>query len=309
MSNKNMSLVVLAGGLGSRYKGQKQIDPVGPNEECLMEFGLYDAINNGVNHVVFVINDQLLEETKDLLRKPLEEKGIKVDFALQAMENEVPEKYADLVPQRLKPWGTAHAVLMTREFIDQPFIVMNADDFYGANTYELAHSLVKEGKIDEKNYGMVSFQLEKTLSDNGTVSRGVCEVDGEKLTKVTEVLKIIKKENGEIVNEADQDIDVKLEPKSKVSMNFWILDHTIFDNLEKSFHEFLSTIENKEKQEFFIPLYIDNEIQKGNLNVWVKQSGEDWFGMTYPEDRQIVVDALEEKTKNGKYNAPLWGNK
>ena len=301
-----MSLVVLAGGLGSRYKGQKQVDPVGPGEECLMEFGLYDAINNGVNHVVYVINDQLLEETKDHLRKPLEERGVKVDFALQTMPKEVPEKYADLVPLRLKPWGTAHAVLMTRDLVKQPFMVINADDFYGANTYELAHSLVENGKIDNKNYGMVAFELDKTLSDNGTVSRGVCEVKDGKLTKVTEVLKIIKKENGEIVNEADQDIDVKLEPKSKVSMNFWVLDHTIFDNLEKSFHEFLETIENKEKQEFFIPLYIDNEIQKGNLNVWVEQSKEDWFGMTYPEDRQIVVDALKEKTEKGKYNTPLW---
>ncbi|MCK0206104.1 nucleotidyltransferase family protein [Ornithobacterium rhinotracheale] len=301
-----MTLMVLAGGLGSRYKGQKQVDPVGDNGECLMEFGLYDAINNGVNHVVFIINDQLSEEIKEHLRKPLDERGIKVDFVLQAMPKAVPEKYADLVPLRQKPWGTAHAVLMAKDVIHQPFIVMNADDYYGANTFELAHELVKAGKIDVKNYGMVAFELEKTLSDNGTVSRGVCEVEDGKLKKVTEILKIIKKDNGEIVNEADQPEKVDLQPKSKVSMNFWILDHTVFPSLQEGFEEFLSKIENKEKQEYFIPLYIDNQIQKGELNVWVEQSKEDWFGMTYPEDKQLVVDDLKQKTQDGKYNSPLW---
>lgn len=305
MGNKNLSLVVLAGGLGSRYKGQKQVDPVGKNGECLMEFGLYDAINNGVNHVVFVINDQLLEETKQHLRKPLEAQGIKVDFALQSMEKEVPEQYADLIPQRLKPWGTAHAVLMTRDVVKQPFIVMNADDFYGRDTYRLAQSLVEKGKIDAHNYGMVAFELEKTLSEHGTVSRGVCEVKEGKLKKVIEVLKLIKKE-GAFINEAEQEVDIPFEAKTKVSMNFWVLDHTVFEKLEKGFHEFLSTIENKEKQEYFIPLFIDNEIHKGNINVWVEQSGEDWFGMTYPEDREMVVNELKIRTENGKYNDPLW---
>ncbi|MCK0204893.1 sugar phosphate nucleotidyltransferase [Ornithobacterium rhinotracheale] len=133
-----MTLMVLAGGLGSRYKGQKQVDPVGDNGECLMEFGLYDAINNGVNHVVFIVNDQMPEEIKEHLRKPLDERGIKVDFVLQAMPKAVPEKYADLVPLRQKPWGTAHAVLMAKDVVKQPFVVMNADDYYGANTFELA---------------------------------------------------------------------------------------------------------------------------------------------------------------------------
>lgn len=306
MSSKNISLVVLAGGLGSRYKGQKQVDPVGENGECLMEFALHDAVANQVNHVVFVVNNQFTQETKDYLAKPLLDREIKVDFVTQDMDLCIPENYADLVPQRLKPWGTGHAVLVAKEVINQPFIVMNADDFYGRNTFKLAQQLVQEGKIDAEHYGMVAFELEKTLSENGTVSRGVCQVEDGFLSKVTEVLKIRKNESGALVNEAEQDITVNLEPKSRVSMNFWILDHRIFSDLEKEFHQFLGQLEEKEKQEFFLPFFIDDQIQKGKLKVWVEQSSDDWFGMTYPDDKKVVMQALKDKADQGIYKRPLW---
>lgn len=307
MGNKNLSLVVLAGGLGSRYKGQKQVDPVGPNEEALMEFALYDSLNHGINHVAFIVNDQITDETKNLLSEPLLKKGIKVDFCEQIMKDFVPKEYQELVPKRLKPWGTGHAVLAASEVLEQPFIVMNADDYYGKNTFELAQKLVEEGKIDENHYGLISFVLDNTLSENGHVSRGVCEVRDGKLIKIDERTKIAKSGDGKIYfTDENTGENFELEPDSKVSMNFWVLHPSIIDKLKADFSHFLSEIENKEKQEFYLPKHIDGLIHNDNVTVWVEQSHSDWFGMTYPEDRAIVVDELIKRTERGDYPSPLW---
>lgn len=307
MENKNYSVVVLAGGLGSRYNGQKQVDTVGPNGEALMEFAFYDALESGANHVVFIINDQITEETKELLQKPLRERGIKVDFCEQRMQDFVPEEFQDLVPKRLKPWGTGHAVLAASEVLHQPFVVMNADDYYGKHTFEIAHQLVKDNKIDESHYALISFVLNNTLSDNGSVSRGVCKVEDGKLVKIDELTKIEKKEDGKIYFTSEETgEDFELAPESKVSMNFWVLHPSIIQKLQEDFDAFFKRIENKEKQEFYLPKHIDCLIQKDDVTVWVEQSNADWFGMTYPEDREIVVNELKERAEKGEYPAPLW---
>ncbi|MXV38733.1 dTDP-glucose pyrophosphorylase [Flavobacteriaceae bacterium Ap0902] len=304
----NFSLLVLAGGLGSRYKGQKQVDPVGPNGEALMEFALHDSLKHGVNHVIFIINNQLTNETRNLLEKPLLDRGIKVDFCEQRMEEDVPEAYQDLVPKRLKPWGTGHAVLAAKDVIHQPFIVMNADDYYGEHTFELAHQLLKNHKIDESHYGLISFILDKTLSENGHVSRGVCKVENGKLVKIDERTKIAKEDDGKIyfTDEDGTGEKIELEPNSKVSMNFWVLHPSILEKLKDDFNDFFKRIENKEKQEFYLPKHIDRLLQKDDVTVWVEQSNADWFGMTYPEDREVVVNELQKRTDKGDYPSPLW---
>jgi len=304
MSTKNATLLILAGGLGSRYKGKKQIDPMGPSGECLMEYSIYDAKNAGFTQIVVIINDYFNEETKVHFQNIADSVGLQLDFAVQNSETYLPEHHRDKLKDRVKPWGTAHAILCAKEYIKNPFVVINADDYYNRHAFNKAFELISSGKINDKKFGMVAYHLPSTLSDNGTVSRGVCTIKNGHLMTVEEHQKIQRKA-GKIVFEDENGNEKELPENTWVSMNFWILDSSIFNVLQDKFEVFLSQIKTL-KDEFFIPFVIDEMIKSNSINVVVENSKDQWFGVTYPEDKQTVIDNLNNMVNEGKYPKSLW---
>ena len=305
MEYKALSLVILAGGMGSRYKGQKQIDPIGPSKETLMEYSIYDAFSCGIKHFVFIINEHLNNDTKKYFQNIIESKGGSVEFVLQTTYTAVPRSIYDTIEQREKPWGTGHALLITKNHLNNPFIVINADDFYGRKAFEKASELVQEDKITANSYGMVAYKLANTISENGSVSRGVCTVENGLLANVVERTNIFSNEEGEIVFEEDENVS-PLDGETPVSMNFFVLHPSIFRNLEDEFGEFLKENASQLKAEFFLPKVVNDMIKEDQLEVIVKQSDDNWFGMTYPEDREVVVNSIQNLIKDQKYPNALW---
>ncbi|QES93390.1 dTDP-glucose pyrophosphorylase [Empedobacter brevis] len=301
----NLSLVILAGGMGSRYKGQKQVDPIGPGKEALMEYSIFDAFSIGIHHFVFIINQEFDLKTKKYFQNIVERNGGSVEFILQTTYTAVSRSIYDTIEHRKKPWGTAHALLIAKSHLSNPFIVINADDFYGRKAFQKAKELVQLELILPNRYGMVAYKLENTLSENGSVSRGICTVTEEFLDYVVERTNIFADEEGVIVYE-EESVNHILDGKSPVSMNFWILHPSIFRNLEDKFRTFLKHNANQAKAEFFLPKVINDMIKEDQLEVIVKKSDDNWFGMTYPEDREIVVNSIQNLTDDQKYPNPLW---
>lgn len=292
MKENRLSLVLLAAGMGSRYGGLKQLDKLGPNGETIMDYSVNDAIAAGFDHVVFVIRKSI-EEAFCSLILPKYESKIKVDYVFQELDA-LPEGFA-LNPDRTKPYGTAHAILVAKDAVHSPFTVINADDFYGADAFRtIADFLLAKHNAAIPHYAMVGYQLAKTLSENGTVSRGICQMDANgNLTGMKEMGKI-KNYDGAIKSVDEKGSETVLPGETLVSMNFWGFDTSIFSVLEKMFSEFLTENNNNPTSEFQIPTVINRMIQNRAAEVKVLSSQAEWFGVTYQEDKEMVMRKLRE---------------
>ena len=292
-----MTLLLMAAGRGSRYGKLKQFDDLGPNGEFLMEFSIYDAINNGFNHIVVITQKDNVAFLRDYLRERLPG-NVSLDVLAQEL-TDLPAG-TQFAGERPKPWGTAHAVWTARNVITNPFAVINADDYYGQNAYERAGEFIK--KSEDGNFGLVAYTLEDTLSPHGSVSRGVCSQDGNQLKSVDERLEIGAGEDG--IRDADSGME--FSGKELVSMNFWVCSPAIFPQIEKDFREFLTTAEDASKGEIYLPFVIQDMLQGGKTSVEVIPSNSQWFGVTYAEDKDTAMQALKDLSAAGKYPAPLW---
>ncbi len=297
------TLFVLAAGMGSRYGGLKQLDGLGPNGETIMDYSIYDAIRGGFGKVVFVIRHTFEADFREKILSKYESK-IPVELVFQELAY-LPKGFT-LNPERTKPFGTNHALLMGKEVINEPFAVINADDFYGKESYAiLADALTKmEGKVNE--YCMVGYRLGNTLSESGSVARGVCQKDAkENLTTVVERTKIERKEDGQVKYEENGEWTT-VDENSPVSMNMWGFTPDYFTYSEKAFVEFLTENENNIKAEFFIPLVVNNLIVEGAATCKVLDTPSKWFGVTYADDRQSVVDKIQDLINKGEYPSKLF---
>ena len=296
------TLVVMAAGLGSRYGGLKQIDPIGPSGEIIIDYSVFDAVKAGFSKVVFIIKKENEEIFKEVIGNKLEG-TIEVAYAFQDV-NDIP---GGNTYDREKPWGTGHAVLAAKPYVDTPFAVINADDFYGSTTFSgLQKFLENVSDNDRYQYAMMGFVLENTLTDNGSVARGICEVSEDGLLKtITERTKIQKfgnetkfEENGEwtVIPEG-----------SFVSMNTWGFTPSIFDELEKRLPKFLEdSKDNILKAEYFLPSVVDELIRENKADVKVLPCNEKWYGVTYKEDKEPVMAAIRNMVDDGAYPEKLW---
>ena len=294
----------MAAGMGSRYGGLKQLDPVDNDGHIIMDFSMYDAKRAGFEKVVFIIKHEIEEEFKEHVGKRME-KYMDVAYAYQNIDN-IPEGYE--VPEgRVKPWGTAHAVYSCMDEIDGPFAVINADDYYGKEAFKEAYSyLTNLPSADIMQICMVSFVLKNTLSDNGGVTRGVCEVDGHGMLADIEETHNIEKEDGKAVIHKE-DGDVFLDVDSPVSMNMWGITPEFFEILKTGFDEFLENTESTDlKAEYLLPTMIGDLLSDGKLEVKVLQSHDQWFGVTYKEDKESVTAALRGLIEKGVYPSKLF---
>jgi NDP-sugar pyrophosphorylase family protein len=297
------TLLILAAGMASRYGGSlKQIQKFGPGGETIMDYSLFDAIRAGFGKVVFIIRKEFAEEFKGIFEPKLKGK-VEVEYVFQEL-TDIPKGFS--VPEgRSKPWGTAHAMLCARHKINEPFIVINADDFYGKDAFEKAFGFLDK-QVSPSKYAIVGYELAKTLSDHGTVSRGVCTVDAHNhLTSITERTKIYP-ENGKIIYEDADGTKHEVPTDSKVSMNFWCFDPSVFEITEQQFSEFLRLHGGEAKSEFFIPLVADEFIRTGQGTVDLVPTSSQWFGVTYQEDAPFVKNSIEALVTKGEYPAKLW---
>ena len=297
------TLLVLAAGMGSRYGGLKQIDTLGPNGETIIDYSIYDAIRAGFGKVVMVIRKSIEDEFKEVFSKKYSGK-IDIEYVLQEIEY-VPEGVV-YNTDRVKPWGTAHAVLMAAGVLNEPFCVINGDDFYGMDAFRQMASFLTQQKNDSANYCMVGYYLARTLSDYGFVSRGVCEADNDNmLLRVTEMTQI--KRIGSVICYKDaQEVNQPLPENQIVSMNFWGFTPAYFKDLKNSFEKFIRANGNNLKSELYIPTVLSELIAEKKATVKVLSSTAEWFGITYMEDRSFVVDRLKKLTEEGMYPSPLW---
>jgi len=292
---KDITLLVMAAGMGSRYGGLKQLDSIGPNNETIIDYSVFDAIRAGFSKVVFIIRKEFEDEFKEKITNKYLGK-IEVKFAFQDL-NFLPEGFS--CPEaRVKPWGTGHAILTARDLINEPFVAINGDDFYGRQTFKVVAEFYEN---ESEIFSMVAFQLDKTLSDNGSVSRGLCTLKNGNLTSVIETHDL-KKTN----NNIDSDREIKLNGLEPVSMNVWGFSPKIFEYLDHMFTDFLKKDGNKLDSEYLIPTVINNLIFSETENVHVLKSGENWFGITYVEDRSFVVEAISNLVKTDQYPENLF---
>ncbi|MGL5756570.1 MAG: nucleotidyltransferase family protein [Paraclostridium sp.] len=297
------ALVVMAAGMGSRYGGLKQIDPIGPNGEIIIEYSIYDAIKAGFSKVVFVIKEEMKDTFRDKVGKKIEH-IVETKYVSQNINFGVPKNF-DIPKERIKPWGTGHAIYCCKEIIDGPFAVINADDFYGQSTYKLMYDYLSNNK-NQYSYAMAGFVLENTLTENGTVARGICKVDdNDNLVSITERTSIKKfKDSTKYMEDNNRWIDIK--EGSIVSMNIWGFRQTIFKELENDFVEFLNkSKENILKSEFYIPSVVDKMVKDKKANVKVLVSREQWYGVTYKEDKENVCKNINRLMGN-VYPDKLW---
>jgi UTP-glucose-1-phosphate uridylyltransferase len=296
------TLLILAAGMGSRYGGLKQIEPVGPNGETILEYSVFDAIRAGFGKVVFVIRESFATDFKDRFEAKLAGK-IDIEYVYQEI-NKLPDGF-DLPEGREKPWGTGHAVLMAKDAIMEPFAAINADDFYGDKAYEVIAEYLTKSVTSDK-YAMVGYLLNKTMSDFGSVSRGICVTDNfNQLTQITETHKIRHEENLILCESGEYD-SVELTGKETVSMNFWGFHPSIFKNIEDQFIEFLTKNIQIPKSEFYIPFVVFEMIKRSQISVEVLTANSPWFGVTYKEDKAYVIDQIQTLTNQGIYPEKLW---
>lgn len=295
------TLLVLAAGMASRYGSMKQIQSFGPDGETIMDYSIYDAIRAGFGKVVFVIRKDFEENFKSIFEPKLNGK-IKTEYVDQDLTDftngfEIPK-------ERTKPWGTAHAVLCAKDVINEPFAVINADDFYGRDAFEKAAKFLTT-EVDPHKYCIIGYELAKTLSENGTVSRGVCDVNEQgELVNINERTKIYM-ENGKIVYE-ESDGKHEVPESAKASMNFWGFDASVFSFIEKLFHIFLKEKGNDPKAEFFIPIVGDAFLKDGAGIIKVIPTSAQWFGVTYKEDAPTVKKDIQNLVTSGEYPSSLW---
>jgi len=295
------TLVILAAGMGSRYGGLKQLDEVGPNGEAIIDYSLYDAIQAGFGKVVFVIRTDFEEAFKARFEPNLKGK-IEVEYVFQSLDK-IPSG-AVIHPGREKPWGTSHATLMAETAVHEPMAVINADDFYGNKAYQVMADFLNSS-TDENEYSMVGYNVANTLSEFGTVSRGICNTDANGyLTTVVERTKIKRDDDGIFYYEDEKRF--KLEETTPVSMNFWGLKPNVFKYLNEGFAEFLTNHGNELKSEYYIPLLINDNIIKNKIRTKVLQCDSPWFGVTYIEDKPFVQQRIRDLIEAGTYPNNLW---
>ncbi|WP_031556415.1 nucleotidyltransferase family protein [Lachnospira multipara] len=303
---RSTTLVIMAAGMGSRFGGGiKQLEPMGPNGEIIMDYSIYDAIEAGFNKVVFVTRKDLLETFKEVIGNRIE-KVIPVEYVFQEIED-VPEGF-EAPADRTKPWGTGQAILACKGTVKDPFLVINADDYYGKTAFKLIHDyLVSErpatGKYD---FCMAGFILGNTLSDNGAVTRGICVVnDKEQLIGVEETGGIVKTATG--ANAEKNGEIVEVDPKAHVSMNMWGFTADFLDELEEGFKEFLGGLKEGDiKSEYLLPSIVDQLIKSNKADVAVLETQDKWFGVTYKEDKPVVVESIKKLIEAGEYPEKLY---
>lgn len=294
------TLVILAAGMASRYGSMKQVEGFGPSGETIMDYSIFDAIRAGFGKVVFIIRKEFAENFKAIFEPKLKGR-IQTEYVFQELSF-FTDGY-NFPKERTKPWGTAHAVLCAKDAINEPFAVINADDFYGHNAFNNAAAFLNVG-CNPENYAIVGYDLLKTLSEHGTVNRGVCSLDHlGNLASVTERINIAKKGNSIVCDDG-------LEPKelplnTRVSMNFWCFDPSFFNYTQQLFNEFLKEHGQELKSEFFIPIVADRFIKEGG-KIEIIPTSSSWFGVTYKEDAPYVKQSLDELIKNGEYPTSLW---
>lgn len=300
-------LVIMAAGMGSRYGGLKQIDPVDNEGHIIMDFSLFDARKAGFEKVIFIIKRENEADFREAIGDRVE-KYMEVSYAFQEIGN-IPEGYA--VPEgRVKPWGTAHAVLSCIDQVDGPFAVINADDYYGREAFELIYNYLAKHQDDEKyRYTMVGYLLANTVTDNGHVARGICEMnkDGE-LVGITERTKIEKRGDGIAFTEDDGKTWTPVESDTTVSMNMWGFTHSILKEIRDRFPAFLDKgiKSNPMKCEYFLPAVVSDLLGEGRATVAVLKSADKWYGVTYKEDKPVVVAAIQKMKEEGLYPEHLW---
>jgi hypothetical protein len=298
------TLLILAAGIGSRYGGLKQLDRLGPSGETIIDYSVYDAIRSGFGKVVFVIRESFEKEFREAYIDRLKDK-IEMETVFQEIRK-VPDGIS-YSGDRQKPWGTGHAVLMAAEMINTPFAVINADDFYGKSSFQAIADYYKNWSPDRINdYCMVGYDIENTLSEHGAVSRGVCKADENSfLLEVTERTKIERTFDG-IAYKDENDLPVIIPEKTIVSMNFWGFTPSFFHYLENGFREFMTRNADQLKAEFYIPSVVNELVRSGKTTVKLLDCRERWFGMTYREDREMVVAKLRELVDQHIYPGNLW---
>ncbi|MFH1119147.1 MAG: nucleotidyltransferase [Bacteroidota bacterium] len=298
------TLLILAAGIGSRYGGLKQIDPIGPSGETILDYSVFDAIRTGFGKVVFIIRRDIENDFKEIFINRLQ-KHIEIEWVFQET-NILPEGYKP--PEgRVKPWGTGHAVLMAAKKIREPFAVINADDFYGFDAFNTLSGFFRSQDVSgSSDYAMVAYELHNTLSDFGTVSRGVCMTDANNwLQSVTERTRIERK--NKVIVYSDQDGNgIQLDNDTPVSMNFWGFTPGFFAHLEHQFIEFLESNGENLNSEFYIPSVVDRLIKNGIEQVKVLSNAGKWFGITYREDKPMVISKINELVASGAYPSSLW---
>jgi len=305
---KGPTLVVLAAGMGSRYGGLKQMDKIGKNGEVLLDYSVYDAVQAGFEKIVFIIRSDIEKDFRELVLSRMESK-VKCELAFQNPDSLIPPDIYRAAQEagRTKPWGTGHALLCAADNIDTPFTVINADDFYGREAFAVIGKHLLSS--DAATPSIVPYRLDKTLSPQGTVARGVCEVSNDYLTSVDE-LTAIEKKDGQIFNTNPDGSIRNLLPETPVSMNFWGFSPGILPELKKYFDDYLKTfaadVKGQIKSECFIPKAVDYFIKLGICKVKVLSADSLWFGVTYKEDREAAIKKIEELTLSGVYPVSLW---
>lgn len=294
-----MTLLILAAGMGSRFGGLKQMEPFGPNGEFIIDYSIYDAKRAGFNKVVFVIKEEMLDDFKKTVGKRIEGK-IDVEYVFQKIDD-IP---VDMKFERVKPWGTGHAVLAARDVISENFVMINADDFYGRDAFERAYKFLSGASLN--SFGLVGYKAVNTLTENGSVKRGVCEISDGKLVGIDEC-SIFR--DGDLIHcnslVTSNEYDVELE--RKVSMNMLLFTPQIFKYLKDDFNDFFKTLEDSAKGEFLIPDVLDKHIKSNDITVDVIDTDSVWYGVTYKEDKDSVQKAISNLISSGEYSSNLWG--
>ena len=295
------TLLILAAGMGSRYGGLKQIDGIGPNQEPIIEYSIYDAIKAGFGKIVFVIREEFNTAFREIFdafndRIPIEYVYQPVNVKIDGLK----------LVERTKPWGTSHAVLVAKNIIKEPFAVINADDYYGANSFKIMAKFLKE-ECSPSKMSMIGYILENTLSENGTVNRGVCNVDRQNnLVEVNERTKLARQNDKVIYNIGADDPIGEVDPKSYVSMNYWGFHPSIFKEIEVGLRQFMEENADHPTAEYYIPDIVTTKIQSKEIAFSVIPTNDSWFGVTYKEDKQMAIDTLNKHIKSGVYPMTLW---
>ncbi len=298
------TIIVLAAGMGSRYGSLKQVDQLGPGGETIIDYSVFDAIQAGFGKAVFVIRKSI---EKDFIAVFADRFLKKIPYEIVFQELDMLPKGYSCPPGRSKPWGTAHALWVCRHVVNEPFVVINADDFYGKEAYQALYNHLKQNpEHNSSNYAICSYRLDNTLSEHGTVTRGICKTNPQGyLESVDEQFNIGWDESGNIVSYKD-DGNVILKPNSKVSMNIWAFNPSIFHLIEAYFIQFLEKHIHTPKSELLTPQLADRIIKEGKGKIKVLQSASKWFGVTYADDKPLVMKKLKELTESGNYPESLW---
>ena len=304
VTDQQTTLVLLAAGMGSRYGGVKQIDGVGPNGEAIIDYSIFDALHVGFTNLCFIVRAEIEDAVREFFAGKFPD-SIGVSYAIQSLDD-LPAGL-QMPAERSKPWGTAHAVYAARDAVNSPFAVVNADDFYGRDAYKTLHAYLAALANDETDYAMVGYRLDETLSEHGTVSRGICRKDADGFLEQIREHKKIASENGQIFDTLPDGKKVELQPDDVTSMNMFGFTPAVFSQIERKFADFVSAHGDDPSAEFYIPTLMTQLIDEGSAQMRVLSTKSQWFGMTYKEDKEAVQARIREYVESGVYPSKLWG--